>query len=148
MPPKPGAAESATSYSVALRPDLTVHVKRSGGQVEALVLDAKFKFSGERLAGVETADGSVAPDSSDGADSEPEPIRRAVVADLHKMHAYRDALGDVVGAFVLFPGNSGRAFRAEQGGREADGIGAVPLVPGGDGSALNKLLASFVKGDT
>lgn len=136
-----------TSYSVELRPDITVHVRRSDTVREALVLDAKFKFDRQKL--------NKLADAKDGSADEPErSVRRAVRADLHKMHAYRDALHVAVGAFVLYPGaahdeeGEGKAevFREKLEGRPFEGVGAVPLTPGRSGTDLQNLVRTFLAG--
>lgn len=138
------AQREDTSYSVALRPDVTVHVRRADEKRHALVLDAKFKFDGKRLADVAKEDAK----AEEGDADEEAPVRRAVRDDIHKMHAYRDALRDVVGAFVLFPGTDDGAarYRAEVGGRDFEGVGAIPLVPGQQSTELKALLSKFLHG--
>ena len=89
------------SYSVRLRPDVVVRVRRLG-RWDALILDAKLKFAGDRIdalgdAGASEWDRSVTRD------------------DLYKMHAYRDAIREAVGAFVLFPGSKASMFAADEG---------------------------------
>jgi predicted component of viral defense system (DUF524 family) len=52
--------------------------------------------------------------------------------DIDKMHAYREAIRNVWGAFVLYPGEKQeihRAFTARSGSRY-EGVGALVLVPG------------------
>lgn len=71
------------SYSLEFRPDIAI-----GYSGKWLLLDAKNK--GESGFYGEEKDGLI------GA-CKPE--------DLYKMHTYRDALVDVVGAFVLYPGD-------------------------------------------
>jgi uncharacterized protein len=89
------------SYSLTLRPDIVVRAKTAGGW-QALVFDAKLRFDGKRVDAL---------DEAEPRDWE----RRATREDLGKMHVYRDALDDVLGAFVLFPGSDSgaRIFRPE-----------------------------------
>ncbi|MGB4842932.1 MAG: DUF2357 domain-containing protein, partial [Ferruginibacter sp.] len=72
------------SYSQALRPDFCLHY-----QERILILDAKYK--GEREEGFygEKANGLIELWKDE---------------DIIKMHAYRDAIAHVVGAFILYPG--------------------------------------------
>ncbi|MDP2316590.1 MAG: DUF2357 domain-containing protein [Pseudomonadota bacterium] len=101
------------SRSLRVRPDVAVFVP--GGNWPGLHLfDAKFRVS------------------------EGEPL----VDDLHKMHAYRDAVPAARGAWVLFPGETARQFRDAP---EAPlGIGALPLVPGREPTALGALLGELL----
>ena len=120
------------SYSLLLRPDLMLTVP-SGPSAGRHVFDAKFKLE------VTSAD--------DGA---------AVAArfkreDLHKMHAYRDALSEVRSAWVLYPGTSFRFFptcgspvaSAEALPDAVGGVGGVPLAPEGSSLALTNLLTKL-----
>ena len=65
-------------------------------------------------------------------------------ADLHKVHAYRDALG-ASSVWVLYPGGSEAVAKyspqpsAHVEG-SPDGVGAVPLTPGSSSSALKDLM--------
>lgn len=79
------------SYSVALRPDFTLH----GPNALRLVFDAKFRFDQDVF---ETNDESEDEDSGAAAS------RVAKQADLYKMHTYRDAL-DARAAITLYPGD-------------------------------------------
>lgn len=102
----PSAEEwpGATSYGRAMRPDIAVTAP-SGLHV----LDAKLRINlGDR----------------EGDDFKSD--------DLHKMHAYRDALG-ASSAWVLYPGSGSemRKFRMPAAGGAFEGVGAVPLKPNG-----------------
>lgn len=108
------------SYSLRLRPDI---VLRSGdGRLN--LLDAKMKrhFLGAIDADDEEADGAA------GDTFKPD--------DLHKMHAYRDALS-ADSVWVLYPGTrpSPDRFTAPEGPMETEpprfrGVGAIALKPG------------------
>jgi hypothetical protein len=119
------------SYSVTFRPDIVVRHRR-GLEAACLVLDAKLKFDGTRLGDIE------------GDDPEDWP-RSPTRADLYKMHTYRDAVREAVGAFVLYPGTASVVYPAAPNGQAWEGIGAVPLLPGGDPDALRKLLSAFLR---
>lgn len=98
------------SYSHGLRPDIVIAIES-----REIVFDAKFK-------GKVGGEG----DGVGGAWSD----------DIDKMHAYRDALANVGGAFILYPGNVGTApelYKAHGGKAGYEGVGAFPLKPGEDG---------------
>jgi predicted component of viral defense system (DUF524 family) len=109
------------SYSLTLRPDITL--RDAAGRVN--LFDAKLK---RRLKGVVT--------SADG-----EEIKAADTfkpEDLHKMHAYRDALG-ADSVWVLFPGQGTEMdeYVSPQPGpptakNRFQGVGAIPLRPGAE----------------
>jgi len=53
--------------------------------------------------------------------------------DILKMHAYRDAINQTAGAYVVFPGDSERQLSVWD--ELLPGVGALPLRPSGDGQA-------------
>ena len=67
-------------------------------------------------------------------------------ADIHKMHAYKDALGrdgaSVATVRVLYPGTEEVFYPANAEGTE--GVGAVPLVPGKASEELERVLARIL----
>ncbi len=99
--------QTSESYSHSLRPDIVI-VKDGK---EKLILDAKYK--GKGFYGVET-EGVI--------DSYKE-------EDLDKMHAYRDAIENVYGAFVLYPGNKTVIYPWHEADSVFKGIGALSLKP-------------------
>jgi len=103
------------SRSVDLRPDLVVRIP-VGPHAGLHVFDAKFKHDG--------VDGAV------------------VEADIHKMHAYRDAIKGVRSAWVLFPGAKPVRFPDSEG--SPSGVGAFVLLPGHVDDALRDHLAAVV----
>lgn len=98
------------SYSHALRPDITIEQGR-----RRMILDAKFKGSGAGFYGVEAEDGT---------------IQRWREEDIDKMHAYRDAIAGVQGAFILYPGLETALFSTPDQPNNLPGVGALPLRPG------------------
>jgi predicted component of viral defense system (DUF524 family) len=140
------ATAAHRSYSVPLRPDITLRV---GDRLH--LFDAKFRV--ERFEILEIESGSEALIEQQLA-IEDEAERHGQVtqgwfkhADIHKMHAYRDAIGGegrrVGSVWVLYPGDQFRFFaedatRADTGEAVARlasagalrGVGAIPMVPG------------------
>jgi uncharacterized protein len=99
------------SYSHGLRPDIVI--EKAGGK--KLILDAKYKgrnsvsgFYGEEEGGT---------------------IVKYKEEDLDKMHAYRDAIRDVFGAFALYPGQKAIVFPPHRYESPFEGVGAVALKP-------------------
>lgn len=115
-------AGSYGSYSVPLRPDFTWMVN---GRAE-VVLDAKFRMD------------RPTPGENNGEAG-------ALQADIHKMHAYRDALG-IRAAVALYPGTVSlfyhRDGRIDHGVKipqllreNLEGVGMIPLRPLGGAGA-------------
>lgn len=100
------------SYSHQLRPDIVI-IKNGK---EKLVLDAKYK--GKNVSGVmygeETGKGT---------------IGRYKEEDLDKMHAYRDAIQEVYGAFALYPGEESVIYPSHGAEKHFQGVGALALKP-------------------
>jgi predicted component of viral defense system (DUF524 family) len=120
---------SARSYSVSLRPDIALHVP-SGPGAGWHLFDAKFRL--DRL------DEMMPLTQTDDVPGDVEE-RRGVFkrADLHKMHAYRDAIAGARSSWIVYPGSDFRFFSegglavntTEQNRESMSGVGAVPLVP-------------------
>lgn len=134
-PDAAGHRPGFTSYSLPMRPDIAL--RTSDGQLN--VFDAKLKH---RFLGTTEAEDE-GSGTADGDSFKPE--------DLHKMHAYRDAL-QAESTWVLFPGtkDAPHRFPAPQEPDEAEpsrfrGVGAIALRPGAshDGG-LQAALASIV----
>jgi predicted component of viral defense system (DUF524 family) len=130
------AKRGQNSYSVRLRPDITVR-----GPAGALHLfDAKLKR--ELLA-------AFAGDDVDEPDAPIDTFRRG---DLHKMHAYRDAIG-ANSVWVLYPGSASAprkydvpwADRPDPDRGGFRGVGAIACRPGTQqDSGLPKLIAELL----
>ena len=106
------AYQRSESYSHTLRPDIVI-LKAGKGK---LILDAKYKGKnqGSLMYGEETQEGT---------------IGRYKEEDLDKMHAYRDAIRDVYGAFALYPGEESIIYPSHGARRSFHGVGALPLKP-------------------
>lgn len=138
------------SYSVTLRPDITLTV---GDQLH--FLDAKFRLQSIPAATID----------SDPIDDEKQTIGLGgwttfQRGDIHKMHAYKDALGarkgrprqQVRSVWVLYPGDD-TAFFSETGGRVGSvpdrfedllGVGALPMRPGSEPVELQSALRTIL----
>ena len=100
--------EWSKSYSRLLRPDFSLHY-----QSRILLLDAKYKGECEGFYG-ETGSGVIESWKDE---------------DIIKMHAYRDAIANVVGAFILYPGRETVLYPAFNATRHYKGVGAIALRP-------------------
>jgi len=96
------------SYSHNLRPDIAIEKDE-----KILILDAKYKGQGGGFYG-EAADGT---------------IQKWKEEDIDKMHTYREAIRNVVGAYILYPGEEAIAYPTHNSGRLYEGVGALPLKP-------------------
>lgn len=121
--------KNGSSYSVPLRPDITVNSLKSG---ELYHFDAKYKLSMLRRD----------EDSESGFKSD----------DIAKMHTYFDAIYSTRAALILYPGDKFSFF--EKGDRykralkakdiaDFKGVGAVPLLPGVEPLELKELLKCY-----
>lgn len=122
FPARHGAMTSSPmSYSLPLRPDVVVELSGAGSR-RLLVFDAKYRIErmGMAFAAIE----------DDGASAGPvAPTFKA--DDVHKMHAYRDAIDGVFAAIAVYPGSeSDASLYPRVGFGEHGGVGAVPLRPG------------------
>ena len=129
------------SYSVPLIPDIALRVP-DGPNAGLHLFDAKFRVQ-------ELTDVGLAADDQD-ADHEKAAERAGSFkrADIYKMHAYRDAIPDARSVWILYPAGEFRFFGVLGGGGvaggrvvssaeglpgEVEGVGAVPVGPGGAG---------------
>ncbi|MEW6326063.1 MAG: DUF2357 domain-containing protein [Thermodesulfobacteriota bacterium] len=96
------------SYSHNLRPDIIV----SKGD-EILIFDAKFKGKGGGFYG-ESEDGTITSWKDE---------------DIDKMHTYREAIRNVTGAYILYPGEKAIVYPAHDATDPYAGVGALPLKP-------------------
>ena len=89
------------TYSVTLRPDYTLAIHR-GNEIFYIHFDAKYKMY---------------VDSQDFKNE-----------DIVKMHAYKDAIKNSIGAYVLYPGTKNRIYWETDDEKES--VGAYGLIPG------------------
>lgn len=126
-----GAVEGR-SYSVGLRPDISLCVERiQAGTIGArhwLHFDAKYRREIDVAALV-----SATQESSGGPESCIKIEETYKRADLYKMHAYRDAILSTRGAYALFPSLGGGEALFVRGasiaGAKLPSVGMFPLSP-------------------
>lgn len=92
--------EDYKSYSVKLRPDYTLRIHAN--EIYFIHFDAKYKMYVE----------------SDKFKNE----------DIVKMHAYKDAIANTIGAYVLYPGNNNKIYY--ENNKNVESVGAFGLIPG------------------
>jgi len=119
------------SYSHTLRPDIVI----SRGN-DFLIFDAKFK--GQR--------GGFYGEEDDGT------ISTWKEEDIDKMHTYREAIRNVSGAFILYPGKEARIYPAHDAAGLCQSVGALPLKPDDSAfpnrrqlEALEQIIAEFTR---
>jgi predicted component of viral defense system (DUF524 family) len=118
-----------TSYSVSLRPDITVVIKKGDKHIK-IAFDAKYKVQ-------RTSE---------------EAINRYIKAeDIHKMHTYLDAIKHCEFAVAVYPGTEFYFYEKKEGRpinrcietiEVLKGVGAIPLVPKDE--ELDRQLRAFV----
>lgn len=96
------------SYSHNLRPDIIISKDDA-----ILIFDAKFKGQREGFYG-ESENGTISSWKDE---------------DIDKMHTYREAIRNVRGAYILYPGEKGIVYPAHGAAGAYEGVGALPLKP-------------------
>jgi predicted component of viral defense system (DUF524 family) len=123
-------AEARYAYSVPLRPDFAVEVP-DGANEGLHLFDAKFRV--DRVAGA-MAEAEEAEKTEEIKREERAGTFK--IADLYKMHTYRDSIPRARSVWALYPGDQFTFFSLT--GKVEDvrlvpetlvGVGAVPLVP-------------------
>lgn len=100
--------QTGTSYSHDLRPDIVVEKND-----QKLIFDAKYK--GKRSGFYcEDEDGTIHSWKNE---------------DIDKMHTYREAIKNVVGSFILFPGTKCIIYPAHSSSKNFESVGALPIRP-------------------
>ena len=119
-----------SAYSVALRPDTTVVVRKDQKKLK-FVFDAKYKVQNKN--------------GKDGIE------RHIKSEDLYKMHTYLDAIEDCVFAVAVYPGSEFHFYEREikspirqdvKSVSSFEGVGAIPLVP--EDKTLNDQFDQFM----
>jgi len=116
------SGKSNESYSLNYRPDFSI-IDKNG---KKLLFDAKYKGNRKNgLYGVEY-EGDI-----DGFKQE----------DIDKMHTYKEAINDVYGAFILYPGLKTEIFPCHNNKGSFNGVGAIalkPQMPNDDSKTIEK----------
>ncbi|HIF9218052.1 TPA: DUF2357 domain-containing protein [Photobacterium damselae] len=119
---------SKTAYSTPLRPDVIIQIKD-----HIYVVDAKYKLRSLNI--------------SENFDDKGQQESAYVRADLYKMHAYKDAIYGVKGAFIAYPGtlfsffsSTGAFVNSPSEIKKIDGVGAIALQPGNKTDDLQVLV--------
>ena len=115
-----------SSYSHKLIPDIVIN---KGEKI--LILDAKYK--GRQGSGTFYGE-----DESGG-------ISKWKDEDIDKMHTYREAIKNVVGAFILYPGEIPVMYPSHNAKRLYEGVGALPLKPVNGGRPIEKQIDNISK---
>jgi predicted component of viral defense system (DUF524 family) len=115
------------SYSKPYDPDITIEIFDDKNNLkEIFIFDAKFKIISYKSQSEEIENGFN-------------------FDDITKMHAYKDAIKDVIGAFVLYPGDFPEVYTEKSEcigcmntscSNVFNGVGAFPLNPDNDGNLL------------
>ena len=104
-----------TTYSEKLDPDNTLKLEYKG-ITKLIHFDAKYKLK----------DGTYIKD------------------DIYKMHTYKDAINDTLGAFILYPGEKPKTVYTETDG-DFGAVGALSLKPRTTGNNKKEII-EFIKG--
>ena len=141
-----GSQKDSRSYSLPLRPDISLRIAS-----RLHLFDAKFRIEKGRM-----------PDLTDleaEEKAEESPLRRGArfkSADIHKMHAYRDAINEqgatTQTVWILYPGtkftfydeSSGFKNQPEELDESPSGVGAIPLSPGDSKDKLERVIKKLV----
>lgn len=101
--------QTGQSYSHYFRPDIIIEKNN-----QKLIFDAKYK--GKRSSGFycENEDGTIQSWKNE---------------DIDKMHTYREAIKNVSGSFILFPGKNFIIYPAHDSSKKFEGVGALPIRP-------------------
>lgn len=122
------------SYSLTLRPDISVTSKETG---VISAFDAKYRVNNilDRNSEIVT--------------------RKYNSSDIHKMHTYVDAISSCRSSIALYVGDIFAFFQKQDFGKiyadtsdefDLDGVGVLPLVPGEEGIASTFFLQHFGEG--
>jgi hypothetical protein len=118
------------SYSLTLRPDITIIHKETGN---ICVFDAKYRIDTSSNDGVKGSS-------------------KYKAADIHKMHTYVDAITNCQSAVVMYVGNTFSFFqkgkydkRIKSTSIDFDfiGVGAIPAIPGNTNSELQMIISKY-----
>ncbi|AUB59816.1 hypothetical protein BK009_03475 [Methanobacterium subterraneum] len=121
-----------SSYSLGLQPDYTLHIETDDG-IKFIHFDAKYR-----------SDIVIEDTDVDIRDKEEQEKRIYKYADIYKMHTYKDAIKNTLGAYVLYPGHECKIFKKNQS-YIVPSVGAFPLTPGSMDSKEEEKIEKFIK---
>lgn len=117
------------SYSLSLRPDITLKIGN-----DLYLFDAKYKFSTVNIK-----------------EEDAEILRIIRSEDIHKMHAYLDAITNAIMAVAIYPGDTfifynkvSKSVSKNVESSELVGVGAIPLVPNHVSEFLEEFLGKII----
>jgi predicted component of viral defense system (DUF524 family) len=129
---------SAGSWSVVLRPDYTLsiwpsEVSRLQAEKDELIthlhFDSKYRLETSPVVELDNVD----------LDAEKDETRSYKIADLQKMHTYRDAIRRTAGAYVLYPGTNTKKLKGFH--ELLPGLGAFAIAPSSSETGIADLKA-------
>lgn len=126
------------SWTQPMRPDASLFLRTPGGNEMWLHFDAKYRVDWTTPFGRDTGEDDTAKELFSGTTKR---------SDLLKMHAYRDAIRNSAGSYVLFPGSDSTSFNFTRG-EFLPGLGAIPMRPISapeDSAALVSFLCRAIK---
>jgi len=146
----------ARSYSLPFRPDYTILYKAPDRKPPIYThFDAKyrsvkeledFRFDENINASQHDQDDLTEKELKQVEDVKKEETKRKYKnADIYKMHTYKDAISNSLGAYVLYPGDKEGIFKLYED-YEVPSIGALPLKPGGDNKHFFLKVNKIIKG--
>jgi len=98
------------SYSIDFKPDYSLYIQIPSMNIRVFVhFDAKYSFEFNNFS---------------NGDND---LHAAKRIHLEKMHAYKDAIRNSLGAYILYPGNEKKSYSESKD--DISGVGAYPLRP-------------------
>ena len=136
------------SYSVPLRPDYALNIKFNGNEY-IIHFDAKYRSQKKFLRFYERINESDSKEEIKELElrEKREDVYQYQLGDLYKMHTYKDAISDSLGAYILYPGNVPAIFDEFQDttGKFTPSVGAFPLTPGEEISEEEDQISGFIE---
>ncbi|MFE0748028.1 DUF2357 domain-containing protein [Gordonia sp. NPDC058843] len=108
---------TSESWTRPMRPDASLFLRTPGGNEMWLHFDAKYRVDWTTPFGRDEGEDATGPFNGTSKRS-----------DLLKMHAYRDAIRNSAGSYVLFPGSESASFNLTSE-EFLPGLGAIPMRP-------------------
>ena len=148
--------QESRSYSLPFKPDYTIVYKAHDEEIPIYAhFDAKYRSDkeledfnfNELVKGPQSdpEDLSNEEDEKVTKIEEEESSRKYKNADIYKMHTYKDAILNSLGAYVLYPGEKSGLFQVNDD-FITPSIGALPLKPGGDHNTFISRIEKLVNG--